>query len=101
MRKALIGFVLGAAVFAFAHGALAADAEMRVPAAVSANAATNGPSAVVAPQAAGFTRWLSTGSVKLPPTKPDLAICLKCAAEDASCCSSGEQFQNSIIWFCC
>jgi hypothetical protein len=102
MRKALIGFALGAAVFASAHAALAADAGVAAPAAFTANAAANGPSAAAEPQAAGFTKWLSTGGVKVSPTKPDIAICMKCAAQGDSCCSSGGgQLQAGIIWFCC
>lgn len=118
MRKALIGFVLGAAVFAIAQAALAADVGAGAAAAVSANAAANGPSAAAESQAAGFTRWLSTGSVKLPPTQPDIAACLKCAAIDASCCSSGggmlapapapaptadqpASALGGVFWYCC
>ena len=115
MRKALIGFVLGAAVFAIAQAALAADVGAGAAAAVSANAAANGPSAAAESQADGFTRWLSTGSVKLPPTKPDVGICLKCAAEFANCCSSGELLApvhgltaeqlatalGGVVWYCC
>ncbi len=100
MRKALISFVLSAAVFSFAHAALAANAGVGAAAAVSANVAAKGPSAAAEPQAAGFTRWLSTGSVKLPPTQPD-SFCQFCAAHDASCCSSGELSQNYITWYCC